>query len=299
MVPDNLPGGSTTDTSIEVFGAVVDSGAENIGALLNTTSVMDNGDGSRIFTSYYQCPRTQRVIKRTQHVRSTKATKIVKQAVAERQRLRRYGSGVAAGNAGSEAVVTRDADICLVLTVPEDRTKKFAPAVEVLQVSGPAITCRRCQQDHFTSQCPYKALIDEEKRTTAEPVAVEKSADAKEDAVKYVAPHARGNPGAVADAEEEEEDADEAKRTIVILNISEDLLEEEIREICKECGLQPMRVSLHRDRKTGRSRGRCFVSLPTAALAKEAVEELHGYHEEYMVWTVVLNTEYSKNPRGY
>jgi len=63
--------------------------------------------------------------------------------------------------------------------------------------------------------------------------------------------------------------------TIYVGNISYSLNEEDIRKIFEESG-RVASVKLIHDKRTGRSKGYCFVEMPDEQEALQAIKELNG-----------------------
>lgn len=160
---------------------------------------------------------------------------------------------------------------------------------EAKKPSGGILKCRTCGGEHFTAKCPYKDTLGASLAATAAP---EEPAAAAESGGKgsYVLPHLRnrkeGDPLPSASRYGERDDSTTLRITQLNEIVDEDMLANEL--LVNYHPLQ--RVTLVRNRETGKSKGLAYVAFSSIRDAERALEELdgRGYH------SLILHLEWSK-----
>ena len=143
------------------------------------------------------------------------------------------------------------------------------------------VTCRFCSGPHWSAQCPFKDKFSEDaEKKRLESVTL--GAEPKATSGKYVPPAQRAREEAEARSAATGQAVQEQSNTIRIANISDNVTDQDIRQLCSCIG-QVSRVYLAKDMDTGRSRGFAFVTFMSMADAERAVKKLHGHLYANMV----------------
>ncbi|KAJ1991081.1 translation initiation factor eIF3 subunit g [Coemansia spiralis] len=245
--------------------------------------VIENQDGTKTVIEYRIVDGKK--VKLTRRIKEKIVQEHVNRAVAERKKWAKFGAekGTAPGPNIASTTLAEQVSLRLSQFAAQKQQKEEEVKEEAV---GPAkntrILCRVCRGDHFTAKCPYKdtlvpmeGIINQEANAAAVPAASE-----SKDANAYVPPHMRGKTGGTLLGESREK-RDEFP-TIRITNLSEDVREQDIRDLCKPFGYVH-RAFVAIDRVTGDCKGYAFVSFIEYSAAEKAIDKLSGFGYDSLI----------------
>ncbi|CAN6673161.1 eukaryotic translation initiation factor 3 subunit G [Trichomonascus vanleenenianus] len=243
--------------------------------------VIENPDNTKTVITYQINPDTGRKMKITKRIREVKTRERVDHSVAERKKWAKYGLEKGQGPGPNVNTTQVEPDQLFKLVQPE-KVKKAEPEPVAAEPSQDAnIVCRLCGGVHFTSRCPYKATLGAPEEKGGAP---EEAEAAPQTGSAYIAPHKRAGavPRATLDNETE-------NTTLRVSNLSEDVMEEELRSLFAHFG-HVNRCHVVKDRDTGRNRGFAFVTFDMPREAENACKRLNGYGLD----NLIMRVEFSK-----
>ncbi|KAJ2516826.1 translation initiation factor eIF3 subunit g [Coemansia sp. RSA 2049] len=291
----------TTTTTTSWADDVDESQQESPSSL--EPQVINNEDGTKTVIEY----RTNgdgKKVKLTRRIRVKVVQEHVNRAVAERKKWAKFGAeeGSAPGPNISSTTLTEQVTLKLSQYAAQQKQSELEEQQSQQEQQGQQqaaagrptrILCRTCRGDHFTAKCPYKdtlvsveGIIDGSGSGDADGAAGEKAAaSAGAEASSYVPPHLRagaaksGSGGGLgADFRERRDE----RPTIRITNLSEDVREGDVRDLCEAFGQTTHAfVPLHRD--TGKCKGYAFVSFYDHSVAEKAIAKLTGYGYDNLI----------------
>lgn len=232
-------------------------------------------------------------MKLTQKVKEVKVVEKVHPDVASRRKWHRFGLEKGNATVGPDFRTTQLGEhVSLALGTAwkdlEKQQAEEAKAEERKNGGSKSITCRLCGGEHFTARCPFKDTLGGEGEADADGSATSTPEPASSSASGYLPPHLRGKPGAIPGRSRFEERDDST--TLRVTQLNEMVTEDHIRnELFNRYG--PLRrVTLVRNRETGRSKGVAFVALKSIQDAEQAIRDLDG--KGY--YSLILRVEWSK-----
>jgi len=236
--------------------------------------------------------------------------KKVPKPVAERKKLPKFGGAAEdpPGPQPSNVVPAEEMKMQFIRNAQGEllELKSEEDPLAMLKTRTTMFTCQHCKGDHFTKNCPYKDLIEQQKalleadlrasesiRTggTGEDDAIKRDADAKMKSGTYVPPAMRSRAAAAEASAASQLDRGRDDNTVRVTNISEDTTEDDLKELFKLQGKANIqRIFLAKDKTSGRSKGFAFVTYKTRDDADRAIRVLHGHRYGYMI----LKVEWAK-----
>ncbi|RWS07131.1 eukaryotic translation initiation factor 3 subunit G-like protein [Dinothrombium tinctorium] len=155
------------------------------------------------------------------------------------------------------------------------------------------VKCRYCEQDHWTSKCPYKDKFEQlsilkEKDNAAAQASVEPKLEDGKKTGKYVPPGMREGGNKRGDVMTSSKSKDEPN-TIRVTNLPEEIMDSDIRELFLPFG-RVVRIFLAKDKYTGQSKGFAFVSFEKREDAANAIKAVNGFGYA----NLILNVEWAK-----
>ncbi|KAJ1661661.1 translation initiation factor eIF3 subunit g [Coemansia sp. RSA 1813] len=262
--------------------------------------VINNEDGTKTVIEY----RTNgdgKKVRLTRRIREKVVQEHVNRAVAERKKWVKFGAEEKSPPGPNISSTTLAEQVMLKLSQYAAQQKQSEMEEEEQQQKQQAlnkptrILCRVCRGDHFTAKCPYKGtLVSVEgiiegagggdadgsgAGATAAAAGAEK-AGGESGASSYVPPHMRAgaSKGPGIDFRERRDD----RPTIRITNLSEDVREADVKELCMPFGQTTHTfVPLHRD--TGKCKGYAFVSFYEHSSAERAIAKLSGFGYDNLI----------------
>lgn len=253
--------------------------------------VINNPDKTKTIISY-RLSDDGKKIRVTQKVREIVTKERVNHAVAERKKWAKYGleKGSPAGPNLTTTSMGEELGFRLGLKHTKEEQQKEAEMASIeKQEPTKRVSCRTCGGEHFTLRCPYKdALGSADALTEADSPARlgTPNGDAGNTPGVYVPPRLRGK---LSDPGRTPVDERDDSATLRVSNLSEDVVEEELRGLFGHFG-RIARCHLVRDRETGRSRGFAFVSYELQSDAELACKKLNGYGLD----NLIMRVEFSK-----
>lgn len=268
--------------------------------------ITENGDGTTTVVSYRIDAENGNKIKVTQRVRKIVVKETVEHAVAERKKWTKYGleRGKAPGPNFTTTNVGENISFKLGIKAQrqEEEEQEAKKAAEEALEAGAAggkkvVQCRTCGGDHFTSRCPYKEALGGDAGAAGAAAAEADTAAGAGAAAgpggsSYIAPHLRNRPAGslgLTDPGRTPLVERDDHATLRVTNLSEDIVEEELRSIFARCG-RVVRCHLVKDRDTGRNRGFAFVSYELRSQAETACRSLNGFALD----NLIMNVEFAK-----
>lgn len=180
--------------------------------------------------------------------------------------------------------------VFLTLSMDADFDKQEVSPAQAKAVEAKTIKCRYCDGPHFSPKCPYKdTFAGEDKKFSingasaagAEVAAASSSVPAGP--TKYVPKFKRsveegGLVGASSSSDPSSplDDRDQGL-AIRITNLSDVVVESDIRELVGAIGVPVARCNVGRDRVTGRCKGYAFVNFYTKEDAEKVMNRLNGF----------------------
>ncbi|KAJ1798179.1 translation initiation factor eIF3 subunit g [Coemansia sp. RSA 2399] len=256
--------------------------------------VINNEDGTKTVIEY----RTNgdgKKVRLTRRIREKVVQEHVNRAVAERKKWAKFGDEEKSGPGPNISSTTLAEQVTLKLSQYAAQQKQNEEEEEEQQkqnmpIKPTRILCRTCRGDHFTAKCPYKDTLvsvegimegatggDADGGAGAAAGADKAAGDG---ASSYVPPHMRA--GASRSAGTDFRDKRDDRPTIRITNLSEDVREADVKELCMPFGQTTHTfVPLHRD--SGKCKGYAFVSFYEHSSAERAIAKLSGFGYDNLI----------------
>lgn len=229
-----------------------------------------------------------RRFKVTRKIRMRLVTEAVEPEVALRRTWKKFGLSANDGVGPNISSTILGEPVFLKLSMDADFDKQEVSPAQAQAAEAKTVKCRFCDGPHFSVKCPYKdTFAGEDKKfsinggagteTAASPVAASAGGPAK-----YVPKFKRsveegGLGGATgSDASSPIDDRDQGL-AIRITNLSDIVVESDIRELVGAIGVPVARCNVGRDRITGRCKGYAFVNFYTKEDAEKVMGRLNGF----------------------
>ncbi|ODV97169.1 hypothetical protein PACTADRAFT_55506 [Pachysolen tannophilus NRRL Y-2460] len=265
---------------------------------LPSPEVIENKDGTKTIISY-RLNDAGKKVKVTQKIKEIKITEKVHPDVARRKKWAKFGAeeGTAPGpdfrttQVGEPVYLRLGTQWKVIEKEAEEKQKEESKKASV----GQGIRCRLCGGSHFTSKCPFKDTLGadiENASGTPEPSAASPTPELTK-TTGYIAPHLRNrnkDEFAEKDLSVEKEESSTLRFTQINENIDEQTFRDEVLQRFERV---IRRVTLVKNRETGRSKGVAYVEFDTPEIAQKARDALdgRGYH------SLILRVDFSK-PRA-
>ncbi|KAJ2560044.1 translation initiation factor eIF3 subunit g [Coemansia sp. RSA 1933] len=273
--------------------------------------VINNADGTKTVIEYRKNEDGKKV-RLTRRIREKVVQEHVNGAVAERKKWAKFGAEEKSGPGPNIASTTLAEQVVLKLSQYAAQQKQSELEEEQQQqkqnmpLKPTRILCRVCRGDHFTAKCPYKDTLvsvegiiegatggDTDGAGASAALAAaggEKAGGSSEGASSYVPPHMRA--GAAKGPGVDFRERRDERPTIRITNLSEDVREGDVKELCQPFGQTSHTfVPLHRD--TGKCKGYAFVSFYEHSSAERAIAKLSGFGYD----NLILKAEWANNSK--
>lgn len=253
--------------------------------------IISNDDGSKTVITY-KINDDKKKVKITQKIKHTVITEKVHPLVAERKSWKKYGEEKDAKPGPDIRTTQLTEPVQLKLATSwekmEQEEEKAQKEGAKKVVTSTVIKCRICEGEHFTAKCPHKdtllATIDANKEAAEDKLSVREPGKST-----YMAPGLRNRKeGDMGPRESRFERDDSTTVRITQLNeiVDENMLRGELL-----AGFHPLqRVTLVRNKETGKSKGLAYVAFSSIDAAQRAIDKLNGkgYHN------LILHLEWSK-----
>lgn len=259
--------------------------------------IIDNKDGTKTVITYRRNDN-HKIVKIIQKIKHTVIKEHVHPAVAERKKWKKYGEEKTTPPGPDLRTTQLGEPVQLKLSTNlkalehEEEQKQKEESSKKITSTG--LKCRTCGGEHFTSKCPFKDTLGASLGTSATPtpdevVAAASAAPEGGKSGAFIPPHLRNRKeGDVRSPSGRFERDDSTTLRITQLNeiVDEDMLRNELLY-----NYQPLqRVTLVRNKETGKSKGLAYVAFRSVEEAERALEDLNGrgYHN------LILHLEWSK-----
>lgn len=257
-------------------------------------------EGDMKIVEHYEYDEDQnKLLKYTRYYKIEKIK--VPKSIAKRKQWKKFGRAANDGDGPNPSNTQITDEVTMDFIRPESDTKSSQEdALKNAKVGKGMVKCRYCEQDHWSTNCPYKDKM----------LALKTDADAVpgglatgpssalpgkpgDDKGRYVPPSMRGGAGEGRKGEmmASGRSKDEAN-TIRVTNLPEEIQDTDIKDLFQRCG-RISRIFLARDKHTGQSKGFAFVSFESREDAARAIAIVngHGYAN------LILSVEWAK-PSG-
>lgn len=215
-------------------------------------------------------------------------TEAVEPEVALRRTWKKFGSSANDGPGPNSSSTILGEPVFLKLSMDADFDKLEVSPAQAQAAQAKTVKCRLCDGPHFSAKCPYKDTFAGEGKKfsinggTETEGAVAPVSPAAGPA-KYVPKFKRsveegglGGVSASSDASSPLDDRDQGL-AIRITNLSDIVVESDIRDLVGAIGVPVARCNVGRDRITGRCKGYAFVNFYTKEDAEKVTARLNGF----------------------
>lgn len=238
-----------------------------------------------------------RQFKVTRKIKMRLVTESVEPEVALRRTWKKFGLASNDGLGPSISTTIIGEPVFLKLSMDADFDKQEASPAQVKATEAKTIKCKFCDGPHFSLKCPYKdtfageALKNKLSGSVVSEGAVSASdVDASSGPSKYVPKFKRsteegGQSPTGTDSTLDDRDQGLAIR---ITNLSEVVVESDIRELVAAIGVPVARCNVGRDRFTGRCKGFAFVNFYTKEDAEAVMNKINGLPYGNMILKVEI-----------
>lgn len=229
-----------------------------------------------------------RLVRVTRKIRMKLVTEAVEPEVAARRAWKKFGLAANDGPGPNISSTILGEPVYLKLAMDQDFDKQEV-AAQVPVVEAKSVKCRYCEGPHWSVKCPHKdkfigveakvnhgqggnAAKEEAKSETAAPSAAP---------AKYVPRFRRQEEGAAAaggqtGSSDQTQDDRDMGLAIRISNLSDLVVESDIRDLCAALNAPVARCNVARDRITGRCKGYAFVNFYSKDDAERVMNKLNG-----------------------
>lgn len=224
----------------------------------------------------------------TRKIRMHLVTEAVEPNVALRRTWKKFGVSANDGPGPNSSSTILGEPVFLKLSMDADFDKLEVSPAQAQAAQAKTVKCRLCDGPHYSSKCPYKETFAGEGKKfsinagteTEEDVASASPVNPAAGPVKYVPKFKRsieeGGMGvASSDASSPLDDRDQGL-AIRITNLSDIVVESDIRDLVGAIGIPVARCNVGRDRITGRCKGYAFVNFYTKEDAEKVMARLNG-----------------------
>ncbi|AMD21649.1 HFL207Wp [Eremothecium sinecaudum] len=259
--------------------------------------VIENPDGSKLIISFKI--EGGKKLKITQKVKEITITEKVNKSIAERRKWAKFGaeSNSPPGPNLSTTKLGEELYLRLAPSWKEVKTQDEKEKEKEKQDGEKSFyVCRTCGiPGHFTAKCPFKEILGEMGTPSESEAAVDAATDsaatpATMGSGKYVPPTRRvGGRDPSSDAYKDQRERDDAM-TLKISQLNENADEVTIKQKLLSPFPNIPRISLVRNKETGKSRGVAYVTFVSEQEAETALRLLDG--RGFM--NLILHAEWSK-----
>lgn len=230
-------------------------------------------------------------------------TESVEPEVALRRTWKKFGLASNDGLGPNISSTIIGEPVFLKLGMDTDFDKQEVSSAQAKANEAKTIKCKFCDGPHFSLKCPYRDTFSGEafknKLNGAAGASEESSAaaanvaDASSGPTKYVPKFKRsteegGNgPQSASGTDSTLDDRDQGL-AIRITNLSEVVVESDIRELVGAIGVSVARCNVGRDRFTGRCKGYAFVNFYTKEDAETVMNKINGLPYGNMILKVEI-----------
>ncbi|CAG0896177.1 unnamed protein product [Darwinula stevensoni] len=212
----------------------------------------------------------------------------VLKSVARRKNLQKFGQarGDKPGPNPANTINAEEVFMQFITAKDLEENQDDDPLAKLKNKKG-LVKCRYCDQDHWTTQCPYKdslapikSALEEQKPAPA----LEGGDKGQAKPGKYISPALRGErkPGESMSRKDD-------LPTIRVTNLSESTRETDLQELFRPFG-QVQRIYLAKDKNTGAAKGFGFVTFQRKEDAALAIQSLDGFGYDHLI----LSLEWAK-----
>lgn len=237
----------------------------------------------------------------TRKIRLKLVTETVEADVALRLTWKKFGLSANDGIGPNLSSTTLGEPVFLNLSMEANFDKQEASPAQVQAAEAKTIKCRNCDGPHLTVKCPYKdkfvdgaskfKFVNTDSDTTnsanasANSPNITTASAAPAGPTKYVPKFKRGGEdsnGSAANSSNSTETSSQVDDrdqglAIRITNLSEIVVEADIRELVGAIGVPIARCNVGRDRFTGRCKGYAFVNFYSKEDAETVMRRLNGF----------------------
>jgi translation initiation factor 3 subunit G len=229
-------------------------------------------------------------------------TEAVEPEVALRRTWKKFGLSANDGVGPNISSTILGEPVFLKLSMEADFDKQEVSPAQAKAAEAKTIKCKYCDGPHYSVRCPYKdTFAGEDKKFSingassgsAEAVAASAGSPGA-GPTKYVPKFKRsveegGLGGNSSDLSSPLDDRDQGL-AIRITNLSDVVVESDIRELVGAIGVPVARCNVGRDRNTGRCKGYAFVNF----YAKEDAEKVMGKLNGFPYGNLILKVEIAR-----
>lgn len=245
-----------------------------------------------------------RQFKVTRKIKMRLVTESVEPEVALRRTWKKFGLASSDGLGPSISTTILGEPVFLKLGMDTDFDKQEVSPAQAKATEAKTIKCKFCDGPHFSLKCPYKDTFAGEafknKLNASSAASEENSAggstdsaiDASNGPSKYVPKFKRsteegGNGPQTPGTDSTLDDRDQGL-AIRITNLSEVVVESDIRELVGALGVSVARCNVGRDRFTGRCKGFAFVNFYSKEDAETVTNKINGLPYGNMILKVEI-----------
>ena len=242
-----------------------------------------------------------RQFKVTRKIKMRLVTETVEPEVALRRTWKKFGQAANDGPGPNISSTILGEPVFLKLGMNTDFDKQEVSPAQAKATEAKTVKCRFCEGPHFSVKCPYKDTFAGDESTKPKLNDSGSTTAATEDSTpvsaagpsKYVPKFKRstedgGNGPQSASANDSTSDDRDQGLAIRITNLSEIVVESDIRELVGAIGVPVARCNVGRDRNTGRCKGFAFVNFYTKEDAETVMKRLNGFPYGNMILKVEI-----------
>lgn len=243
-----------------------------------------------------------RRFKVTRKIRMRLVTEAVEPEVALRRTWKKFGLSANDGVGPNISSTILGEPVFLQLSIDADFDKQEVSPAQAQAAEAKTVKCRYCDGPHFSVKCPYKDTFAGDKKFSFNGGSAASSATEVADATspsagpaKYVPKFKRsvedgGLGGASSSDPSNPLDDRDQGLAIRITNLSDIVVESDIRELVGAIGVPVSRCNVGRDRFTGRCKGYAFVNF----FSKEDAEKVMGRLNGFPYGNLILKVEIAR-----